>query len=365
MKLELFNYDLPEEYIAQKPLSKRDESKLLIFDRKSGNITHDVFLNLSDYIDSEDILIINESKVTKCRLSGKKEGTGAKIECFVLNKVREKIASDAKHITNDRIKGRARNKDKGDTKNNRYIVLIRPSKRLKPSDRVFIGKYYFVVKSKLDYGRTVVEFSISPEVLFKKYGRMPIPPYIKNDDINESYYQTIYAKKEGSSASPTAGLHFTAGLMNKLIAKGVKFAKVRLDIGLDTFRPVREEEIEKHKMHSEYYHISKSEAEKINKVRESGGRVIAVGTTTVRVLESVITKHGILKEDDGLTDLFIYPGYKFKVVDSIITNFHLPKSSLIIMVSAFAGREKILHVYEEAKSNGYRFYSFGDCMLIK
>ena len=365
MELELFNYSLPEKYIAQKPLPKRDESKLLILNRMSGGIKHDIFLNLPNYIDNKDILVINESKVVKCRLFGKKESTGAKIECFVLNKIGERYKNDTRYVPNSKANTRSRNKDINDVKDNRYMVLIKPSKRLKISDKVFIGNYYFTVKSKLDYGKAIVEFNTSPEVLFKKYGKMPIPPYIKSNDIDESYYQTIYAKNGESAAAPTAGLHFTAELINKLKDNGVAFAKVRLDIGLDTFRPIREEKIEKHKMHSEYYYISKSEAEKINKVKENGGRIIAVGTTSTRVLESVISKYGRLKEDQGLTDLFIYPGYKFKIVDGIITNFHLPKSSLLVMVSAFAGRESILNAYKEAKKNGYRFYSFGDSMLVK
>ncbi len=336
MKLNLFDYNLPEKYIAQKPLPQRDKSKLLILDKKSGAIKHDIFLNLPGYVNSKDILVVNESKVAKCRLFGKKEETGAKIECFVLNRV----------------------------KDNRYLALLKPSKRLKVSSKVFVEDYCFVVKSKLDYGKAIIEFNAPPDVIFEKFGKIPLPPYIKNDDIDESCYQTIYAKEDGSAASPTAGLHFTKNLISRLKAKGVKFAKVRLDIGLDTFRPVVEEEIKDHKMHSEYYSISKLEAEKINSAKKNGGRVIAVGTTSTRVLETVISKNGIITKDSGLTDLYIYPGYKFKIVDCMITNFHIPKSTLLIMVSAFAERKNILNAYSEAKRNGYRFYSFGDCMMI-
>jgi len=277
----------------------------LVLDKKSGNIKHDIFYNLSSYLKKGDVLVVNESKVTRCRLKGIKEKTGAHIECFVLNKL-------------------------GD---NQYIALIKPSKRIKPSDRVTIGEYYFIVKSKLDYGKAVVKFNVPAEIIFKKYGQVP--------------------------------LHFSKRLINKLKREGIVFARLTLDIGLDTFRPISVDEIEKHKIHSEYYCIEEGEAEKIRFAKNNENKIIAVGTTVVRVLETLMTRYGKITRDSGMTDIYIYPGYKFKAVDCMITNFHLPRSTLLVMVSAFTGRQNILNAYEEAKRKGYRFYSFGDCMLIK
>ncbi len=337
MKTELFDYELPQKFIAQRPLPQRDESKLLILEKQTGNIKHDIFYNIYSYFDNGDVLVVNESKVTRCRLKGKKEGTGANIECFVLNRL----------------------------KDNQYMVLLKPSKRIKPLDKVTIGKYHLTVKTKLDYGEAIVEFNSPADAIFNEYGRIPLPPYIKCSDIDESCYQTIYASREGSSAAPTAGLHFSSELIRKLKGKGVILAKLGLDIGLDTFRPISASEIEEHEMHSEHYYIREYEARKIRRAKELGKRIIAVGTTTVRVLETLMSKHGKIIGDGGMTDIYIYPGYDFRVVDWMITNFHLPRSTLLVMVSAFAGRENILNAYENAKQNGYRFYSFGDCMLIK
>jgi len=337
MKVELFDYTLPQKYIAQKPLPKRDDSRLLILDRRTGDIKHDVFHNISSYVKKEDVLVVNESKVASCRLMGIKEKTGAKIECFVLKKVEK----------------------------NECLVLLKPSKRLKTTNRVFIGEYYFTVRSKLDYGRAVVEFNERPEIIFKKYGMVPLPPYIKNNNIDRLRYQTVYAKEEGSSAAPTAGLHFSKKLIKKIEEMGAVIAKVSLDIGLDTFRPISSDEIEKHKMHSESYCIRDTEARKINRSKRMGGKVIAVGTTAVRVLETLMARYGKIKADRGITDIYIYPGYDFKIVDGMITNFHLPRSTLLVMVAAFAGRENILNAYRQAKKKNYRFYSFGDCMLVK
>jgi S-adenosylmethionine:tRNA ribosyltransferase-isomerase len=337
MKIELFDYELPQKFIAQKPLPHRDESKLLVLDRQTGNIKHDIFYNISSYFNKGDVLVVNESKVTRCRLKGKKEMTGANIECFVLNRLED----------------------------NRYMVLLKPSKRIKPLDRVVIGKYYFTVKTKLDYGKAIVEFSTPAGVVFDEHGRIPLPPYIKCNDIDEARYQTIYASRGGSSAAPTAGLHFSSELIRRLKDKGVILAKLGLDIGLDTFRPISTSEIEEHKMHSEHYYIREYEARKIRKAKELGKRIIAVGTTTVRVLEALMSKHERIRGDSGMTDIYIYPGYNFRVVDWMITNFHMPKSTLLVMVCAFAGRNNILNAYENAKQNSYRFYSFGDCMLIK
>jgi len=338
MKIELFDYELPRKFIAQEPLSQRDESKLLILDRKTGNIKHDIFYNTPDYFDKGDVFVINESKVLRCRIMGKKEGTGANIECFVLSRI----------------------------KDNQYMVLIKPSKRVQPPDKIIIsGKYFFTVKIKLDYGRAIVEFNHPVGPIFKQYGRIPLPPYIKNDNIDESRYQTIYAGREGSCAAPTAGLHFSDELIKRLKIRGVIIAKLGLDIGLDTFRPITEDEIEKHRIHSEHYYINQAEVRKIRHAKEKGKRSIAVGTTSVRVLETLMARYGKITGDSGVTDIFIYPGYEFKAIDCMITNFHLPRSTLLVMVSAFAGRENVLNAYEEAKQKGYRFYSFGDCMLIK
>ncbi len=340
MKIELFDYDLPKKFIAQRPLERRAESRLLVLDRRDGSIKHDRFYNLLSYLKKGDVLVINESRVRRCRLKGKKEKTGANIECFVLNKLR-------------------------DNQDNQYTVLLKPSKRLEPSDKVLIGNHHFIVKSKFDYGKAIVEFDLPAEEIFDSYGEVPLPPYIKNTGIKEDSYQTVYAVKKGSSASPTAGLHFSKELMEELKRKGVVFARLSLSIGIDTFRPISEKRIEEHKMHSECYSIDECEAEKIRRAKESGNKVIAVGTTVVRVLETLVLKYNKIIGDRGSTDIYIYPGFKFRAVEWITTNFHLPRSTLLVMISAFAGRQRILKAYEEAKENGYRFYSFGDCMLIK
>jgi len=336
MKLDLFYYNLPEKFIAQEPLAQRDRSKLMILNRKTGEIFHDFFYNISRYLKKNDVLVLNESKVTKCRLIGIKENTGAKIEVFVLKKIKDE----------------------------EYLVLVKPSKKLSVSNKVYIGNYYFYVSEKLDYGKAVVKFNAPLDEIKKKYGKIPLPPYIKNENISEERYQTIYARVKGSAAAPTAGFHFTNELIRDLKKDGINFAKLRLDIGLDTFRPVVEDNVEEHVIHNEYYSLSGSEAKKINRSSQNGGRIIAVGTTSTRVLETVFLKKGMIAGDCGDTGLYIYPGYKFKVIDSMLTNFHLPYSTLLVMVSAFAGRENIIRAYEEAKKNNYRFFSFGDCMLI-
>ena len=336
MKLDLFYYDLPEKFIAQEPLEQRDKSKLMILNRKTGEISHDVFYNISRYLKKYDVLVLNESKVTKCRLPGVKENTGAKIECFVLRKI----------------------------KGEKYLVLVKPSKKLSVSSKVNIGNYYFNVTEKLDYGKAVVEFDAPLNEIINKHGKVPLPPYIKNENISQDRYQTIYARVNGSAAAPTAGFHFTCKLIKELKKSGISFAKLRLDIGLDTFRPIVEADVKEHVIHNEYYWLSDNEAKKISRSRQNGGRIIAVGTTSTRVLETVFSKKGKISGNKGNTELYIYPGYKFKVIDAMITNFHLPYSTLLVMVSAFAGRENIIKAYEEAKKNNYRFFSFGDCMLI-
>ncbi len=337
MNIDLFDYELPREFIAQKPLTRREESRLLVLNRKDGSIKHDRFYNLTSYLNKGDVLVVNESRVGKCRLKGRKEKTGANIECFVLNKIKDKS----------------------------YMVLLKPSKKLKPGDKVLIGEHSFVVRSKYDYGKALVEFDLDAEEIFDRYGEVPLPPYIKNTGIKEDRYQTVFADKKGSTAAPTAGLHFSKDLMNKLEGYGIIFARLNLSIGIDTFRPISEENIEGHKMHSESYSIDESEAEKIRAAISGGSRIVAVGTTVVRVLETLMIKHNKIMGDSGVTDIYIYPGFKFRAVEWVITNFHLPRSTLLVMISAFAGREMVLEAYEEAKEKDYRFFSFGDCMLIK
>jgi len=340
MKLNLFDYKLPENLIAQSPLIKRDTARLLILDKKSGEIKHDIFYNIVDYVNCGDVIVINESKVINARIFGRKEKTRAKIECFILEK----------------------------KKNNNFIALLRPSKKLKVSDRVFLNgdeSVYFEVIDKLEEGKAIINFNVFSAEIMEKYGQVPLPPYIKNRDFDNSFYQTVYAKKEGSTAAPTAGLHFTKELIKKLKDKGVFFAKVNLEIGLDTFKPITEEDIKEHKIHTEKYNLTEDSVKKILNAKNLGGKVIAVGTTTTRVLETIMSLYGKLKSSKGRTDLYIYPGYEFKIVDMLVTNFHIPKSTLIVMVSAFAGRENILQAYKNAIENNYRFFSFGDCMFIK
>ncbi len=340
MDLNLFDYILPPRLIAQTPLMSRDNSRLLILDKKNGDIKHDFFYNIADYLDSKDVLVINDSKVINARIFGIKEKTGAKIECFILEK----------------------------KKNNNFIALLRPYKKVKTGSRIFLNKEesaYFDVIEKSEAGKALINFNICADEVFKKYGQMPLPPYIRSRNFDNSFYQTVYAKKEGSAAAPTAGLHFTKELIEKIKEKGVIFAKVNLEIGLDTFKPITEENIKEHKIHSEKYNITESNARKILDAKAAGGRVIAVGTTSTRVLETVASVYGKIKNSKGRSSLYIYPGYEFKITDALITNFHLPKSTLLVMVSTFAGRENILNAYESAIKNNYRFFSFGDCMLIK
>jgi len=339
MDLNLFEYSLPQRLIAQDPLTQREKSRLLVLDRKSGAVKHDFFYNIANYLNAGDVLAVNDSKVINARIFGCKENTGAKIECFILEK----------------------------KKNNDFIVLLRPSKKIKTGNKVFLNKEenaYYEIIEKLCEGKAVVRFNITSQEVFEKFGEVPLPPYIKNRNFDNSFYQTVYAKKEGSTAAPTAGLHFTRKLIGKIKEKGVFFAKVNLEIGLDTFKPITENIIEEHKIHTEKYSITESNAKKISLAKEAGNKVIAVGTTTTRVLETVWSCNGKIKNSKGRSDLYIYPGYQFKAIDSLITNFHLPKSTLLVMVSAFAGRQNILNAYEDAIKNNYRFFSFGDCMLI-
>ncbi|MDK2835571.1 MAG: S-adenosylmethionine:tRNA ribosyltransferase-isomerase [Thermosediminibacterales bacterium] len=340
MKLKEFSYDLPDKLIAQDALEKRDESRLLVLHKNSGKIEHKIFKQIVSYFKKGDCLVLNNTKVIPARLIGEREDTGGKIE-FVLLKC---LGED------------------------KWEVLVKPGRRAKAGKRFTFGKGELEAEilSSTESGGRVVRFyydGIFKEKL-EKLGQMPLPPYIKKKLTDKDRYQTVYAKHEGSAAAPTAGLHFTEQLIQEIKNKGVEIVYITLHVGLATFRPVRVENIEDHKMHSEFYFIGKKEADIINRVRKNGGRVWAVGTTTVRTLETVASDDGHLIPSSGWTDVFIYPGYKFKVTDVLITNFHLPESTLLMLVCAFADREKVLNAYKIAVENEYRFFSFGDAMLI-
>ena len=339
MKVSDFDYKLPNELIAQNPIDKREYSKLLIMDRFTGEVKHDVFYNIIDYLSNEDVLVINNTKVVPSRIIGEKVDTKAKIEVLLL-------------------------KNKGDF----YECLVKPFRRVKLGTILdFEGLFTGEVLEKKEEGICLLKFNYEGIFydLLNKVGMMPLPPYIHEKLKDNSRYQTIYAKNLGSAAAPTAGFHFTEELLEKIKAKGVEVLEVSLNIGLDTFRDVKVEELEDHKMHSEAYAISQEVADKLNDAKKKGKRIIAVGTTTTRTLEANFTKYGKFKETSEDTNIFIYPGYQYKAVDRLITNFHLPKSTLIMMVSAFSKREYILSAYEEAIKNKYRFFSFGDAMFIK
>ncbi len=336
-------YDLPQELIAQSPLEPRDHSRLLCFNRKSGKVFHKHFYDILDFLKSGDVLVINNTKVLPARLYGFKETTGAKIEVLLQKRI---------NLTE-------------------WEVLIKPAKRVDVGTKiVFNQNIECVVVEKGEYGGCKVDFSYDKKKTFEEHlmeiGTMPLPPYIKEKLKNQNRYQTVYAKVEGSSAAPTAGLHFTQELLEKIKAKGVEICEVLLHVGLGTFRPVKEDNILNHEMHSEYFEISKAVADKINTAKSEGRRIIAVGTTTVRVLESGVDEDGKLIPQKRETKIFIYPPYKFKMVDALITNFHLPESTLIMLVSAFVGDiDKTLELYKTAVSEKYRFFSFGDAMFIE
>lgn len=343
MKLTDFNYDLPEELIAQTPIANRDESRLLVLDKNTGSIEHRVFKNILEYITPKDCLVINETKVIPARIFGSREGKDEKIELLLI-------------------------KDFG---NNEWEVLVKPGKKCKIGTKIFFGKDKALISAEVidifeDGNRKVkLEYTGILNEILDEIGVMPLPPYIHEELKEKDRYQTVYAKYDGSSAAPTAGLHFTKELIAEIEKLGIKIAKVTLHVGLGTFRPVKEETIEEHKMHSEYYEIGKDACDIINETKKNGGKVFCVGTTSCRTIESVADENGHMEPKSGNTEIFIYPGYTFKVMDNLITNFHLPESTLVMLVSALAGRENILNAYNEAIKEKYRFFSFGDAMLIK
>ena len=340
MSLHDYYYDLPEELIAQDPLEDRSSSRLMVLDKETGNVEHHVFKEIIDYLNPGDCLVINDTKVLPARLYGNKVGTDAKIEVLLLKR---------------------REKDVWET-------LVKPGKKCKPGQCLSFGDGLLKaeVLETVEEGNRLIRFEyegIFEEVL-DKLGEMPLPPYITHKLKDKNRYQTVYAKYEGSAAAPTAGLHFTRELLQQIADKGIKIAYVTLHVGLGTFRPVKEENVLEHHMHSEYYQVTEEAANTINETKRKGGRVICVGTTSCRTVESAADEQGMVQPGCDNTEIFIYPGYRFKVLDALITNFHLPESTLVMLVSALAGREHILHAYEEAIHEKYRFFSFGDAMFI-
>ncbi len=340
MRTDDFDFELPEELIAQTPLDKRDSSKLLVLDKETGNVEHKHFSDIIDYLSKNDVLVLNDTKVIPARLYGVKEETKAVIEILML-------------------------KDMG---NNKWQCLAKPAKRVKIGTIVNFSDKLKAKCVKVDE-EGIREFELIYDgILYEildELGEMPLPPYIHEKLSDKDRYQTVYAKNSGSAAAPTAGLHFTQDLLKKIEQKGVKILYVTLHVGLGTFRPVNVEDVTKHKMHSEYYEMSEEVAKQLNDAKKMGKRIISVGTTSTRTLETIMTLYGEFKECCGNTDIFIYPGYKFKAIDALITNFHLPKSTLIMLVSALAGKENIMNAYKIAVENEYRFFSFGDSMFIK
>lgn len=341
MKKEDFYYDLPKEYIAQTPIEPRDHSRMLVVHRSQDRIEHRHFYDILDYLTDKDCLILNNTRVLPARLYGIKEGTGARVEFLLLNQKEKDV----------------------------WEVITGPGKRAKEGTKFTFGDgiLYAEVLSVLENGNRLAKFTYEGDTIFpvlEKIGEMPLPHYITKKLENGERYQTVYSKELGSAAAPTAGLHFTPELLQKIRDKGVKIGFVTLHVGIGTFRPVKAENIEDHHMHSEHYHLPKETADLINQTKANGGRVIAVGTTSCRTLESVATYCGEIREADDWTSIFIYPGYKFKCIDGLLTNFHLPESTLIMLVSAFYDREKILEIYKTAVQEKYRFFSFGDCMLL-
>ena len=341
MNVKDFYFDLPQELIAQDPLEDRASSRLLVLDRETGEVTHRKFRDILGYLNPGDCLVINDTKVIPARLIGSREGTNAKIEVLLLKR----------------------------RENDIWETLVKPGKKAKPGTVIHFGDGLLkgTVIDVVEEGNRLIQFSYDGifEEILDRLGQMPLPPYITHQLQDKNRYQTVYAKHEGSAAAPTAGLHFTKELLQEIEDKGVKLAHVTLHVGLSTFRPVKVENVLDHHMHSEFYMVEESEAEKINQTKRDGGRVICVGTTSCRTIESASDENGILKAGSGWTDIFIYPGYQFKILDCLITNFHLPESTLVMLVSALAGREHVLAAYEEAVKERYRFFSFGDAMFIK
>ena len=341
MKVDLFDFDLPEELIAQTPLEDRSSSRLMVLNKETGNLEHEIFKHVKYYFKKGDCLVLNDTKVLPARLFGVKEETGAKVEVLLLTQ------------------------QEGD----RWETLVKPAKRIKKGTKISFGDGLLtaVCVEELDHGGRIIDFQydgIFYEIL-DTLGEMPLPPYIKEQLEDQDRYQTVYARERGSAAAPTAGLHFTEDLLNELKQAGIHIAFITLHVGLGTFRPVSAEDIHEHEMHSEFYQMSEETAQLLNEVKQSGGRIISVGTTSTRTLETIASAcDGKFQQTSGWTNIFIYPGYEFKAIDGLITNFHLPKSTLIMLVSSLAGRENVINAYNIAVKERYRFFSFGDAMLI-
>ena len=340
MDVKDFYYDLPEELIAQDPLEKRSNSRLMVLDKKSGDVYHRHFYDIKEYLKPGDCLVVNNTKVIPARLYGSRENTGGKVEILLLKRVSDDV----------------------------WETLVKPGKKARIGDRIEFGEGLLKAEiiDVVEEGNRLVRFEYEGifEEILDQLGQMPLPPYITHELKDKDRYQTVYAKYDGSAAAPTAGLHFTKELLQEIKDMGVNIAEVTLHVGLGTFRPVKVENVLDHHMHSEFYMVSKEAADMINATKDNGGRVISVGTTSTRTLESAADENGRLTEKSGWTEIFIYPGYKFKVIDALITNFHLPESTLVMLVSALAGREHVLAAYAKAVEEKYRFFSFGDAMLI-
>ena len=340
MKTADFYFDLPQELIAQDPLEDRSSSRLLVLDRETGKTEHHIFKDVIDYLNPGDCLVVNNTKVIPARLFGSKEGTEAKIEILLLKR----------------------------KENDVWETLVKPGKKAKPGTRISFGDGLLTgeVIDVVEEGNRLIKFTYDGifEEILDQLGQMPLPPYITHQLKDKNRYQTVYAKHDGSAAAPTAGLHFTPELLEAIKAKGVNIAHVTLHVGLGTFRPVKVEDVTNHHMHSEFYIVEEDQAKLINETKQRGGKIVSVGTTSCRTLESATDDQGILHAGSGWTDIFIYPGYKFKMIDRLITNFHLPESTLLMLVSALAGKDKIMAAYEEAVKERYRFFSFGDAMII-
>ena len=340
MNVKDFDYELPQELIAQDPLEDRSSSRLMVLDKHTGELQHRVFRDILDYLKPGDCLVINNTKVIPARLYGAKEGTNAKIEVLLLKRRADDV----------------------------WETLVKPGKKARPGTRILFGDGLLVgeVTDIVEEGNRLIRFSYEGifEEILDQLGQMPLPPYITHELKDKNRYQTVYARYDGSAAAPTAGLHFTPELLQQVRDKGIRIAEVTLHVGLGTFRPVKVENVLDHHMHSEFYMVSQEAADIINETKAAGGHVISVGTTSTRTLESAADEKGMLHETSGWTEIFIYPGYQFKVIDELITNFHLPQSTLVMLVSALAGREHVLAAYQEAVRERYRFFSFGDAMLI-